>query len=96
MTKERRVSQRRKVRTEGGRRGTDLRLAAIAPAGAALPDRVAYLEGSVLAAWEALDLHVQRFKATRAELTRIQARLRQLSDAVQVLTAAERTDPGES
>ena len=96
MTKERRVDQRRRIRTEGGRRGSDLRLsAAIAAPGAALPDRVAYLEGSVLAAWEALDGHFQRFRDTRAELTRIQTRLQQLSDAVQVLTA-ERTDHGKA
>jgi hypothetical protein len=69
--------------------------AAVAPVGAALPDRVAYLEGSVLAAWEALDAHYQRFRDTRAELTRIQARLQQLSDAVQILSATEHPDHGE-
>jgi hypothetical protein len=90
VTKERRVDQRRRIRTEGGRRSTDMRLAAaVAPPGAALPDRVAYLEGSVLAAWEALNGHFQHLRDTRAELTRIQARLRQLSDAVQILSAAE-------
>jgi hypothetical protein len=96
VTKERRVDQRRRIRTEGGRRGSDWRLAAaIAPVGAPLPDRVAHLEGSVLAAWEALDGHFQRFTEMRAELTRIQARLQQLSDAVQVLSAARRADHGE-
>jgi hypothetical protein len=96
VTKERRVNQRRRIRTEGGRRGTDVRLAAaIAPPGTALPDRVAYLEGSVLAAWEALDGHFQQFRDTRAELTRIQARLQQLSDAVQVLSAGERANHEE-
>jgi hypothetical protein len=93
--KERRVGQRRRIRTEGGRRGTDSHQAAsIAPPGSALPDRVAYLEGSVIAVWEALDGYFQRFRDTRAELTRIQARLQQLSDAVQVLSA-ERTDHRE-
>jgi hypothetical protein len=83
VIKERRVDQRRRIRNEGGRRGTDVRLAAaIAPPGAPLPDRVAYLEGSVLAAWEALDGHYQRLRDTRTELTRIQARLQQLADAV--------------
>jgi hypothetical protein len=92
VPKERRVDQRRRVRTEGGRRDSDVRLAAaISPPGAALPDRVAYLEGSVLAAWELLDGHIQRFRDTRAELTRIQVRLQQLSDAVQVLSAAQHT-----
>jgi hypothetical protein len=70
--------------------------AAIAPPGAALPDRVAYLEGSVLAAWEALDAHYQRFRDTRAELMRIQGRLQQLSDAVQVLSAAEHNERGKA
>ena len=70
--------------------------AVFAPAGAALPDRVAYLEGSVLAAWQALDGHFQRFRDTHAELTRIQERLQQLSDAVQVLSAVVRPDRGDS
>jgi hypothetical protein len=97
VKKERRVAQRRRIRTEGGRRGSDLRLAtAVAPPGAALPDRVAYLEGSVMAVWEALDGHFQQLRDTRAELTRIQARLQQLSDALQILSAAERSDHGKA
>lgn len=68
---------------------------AIAPVGAAIPDRIAYLEGSVLAAWEALDGHAQRFHDTREELTRIQTRLQQLSDAVQVLAGSVHVDHGE-
>jgi hypothetical protein len=96
VTKERRVDQRRRIRTEGGRRGTDGRLApVVAPPGAALPDRLAYLEGSVQAAWEHLDGHDRRLKDTRAELTRIQARLQQLSDAIQTLSAAQRSNRGE-
>ncbi len=96
MTKERRVDQRRRIRTEGGRREADGRMAAaVAPVGAALPDRIAYLEGSVLAAWEALDGHTKRFQDTRDELTRIQVRLQQLSDAVQILTGSAHSDRGE-
>jgi hypothetical protein len=87
------ATERRVVghRRQGGRRRTDLRpTAAIAPAGAALTDRVAYLEGSVEAAWEALDGHFQRFRDTQTEMDRIHLRLQQLADAVQVLTAAAR------
>jgi hypothetical protein len=87
------VTDRRLVghRRQGGRRSTDLPPeVASAPAGAALTDRLAYLEGSVEAAWEALDGHFQRFRDTQAELDRIRLRLQQLADAVQVLTAAAR------
>jgi hypothetical protein len=96
VTKERRVDQRRRIRTEGGRRETDGRMAAaIAPVGAELPDRIAYLEGSMLAAWEALDGYAQRLQETRDELTRIEGRLQQLSDAVQVLTGSAHADRHE-
>jgi hypothetical protein len=96
VTKERRVEQRRRARTGGGRRGTDVRVAAaVAQVGAALPDRVAHLEGSVLAVWEVLDAHFQSLRDIRSELTRIQARLRQLSDAVQILSAARPSGQNE-
>ena len=81
------------MRRRGGRRSTDVpAAAAVALPGAALPDRVAYLEGSLAAAWEILDGHFQRLRDTQAEMAAIKGRLRQLADVLQVLTAATNTD----
>ena len=70
--------------------------AAVAPAGTALPDRVAYLEGSVDAAWEGLEGHFQRFRDTQAEIARIHDRLAQLTQMLQVLTAGIRKNRSAS
>ena len=87
MTERRLTGHRRRA----GRRSTDVRpAAAVAPAGAELSDRVAHLEDSVEAVWEALDGHFQRVRDTQSEMARIHQRLQQLADAVQVLTAATR------
>jgi hypothetical protein len=67
-------------------------LGAIAPAGAGLPDRVAYLEGSVAAAWETLDGFFTRLRRTQAELVQAQERLTRLANAVHARTTTARKD----
>ena len=89
VSRERRIRVRRNTWRRGGRRCTDLHqpVAAMAPAGPPLPDRVAYLEGSLGAAWKALDGHFERFRDTQTELARLRARVQELVDVVQILTA---------
>ena len=83
MATERRVSERRSASRRGGRRSTDRRpRGAIAAAGAGLPDRVAYLEGSVDAAWDTLDRFLLTLQITQAEISQLRERLTQLADVL--------------